>query len=149
MVTGAAWADITGDTAKELIITGEWMAPRIFTWQTDHFAEVATNLSGLFGWWQSVAVTDLNGDGKPDLVLGNIGDNFYLHPDKDHPVKCWINDFDGNGIRDKILTRTIDGKDMPVFLKKDMEFELPSLKKQNLNHDAFAKIDPGFVPRHC
>ena len=139
MVTAAAWADITGDSAKELIITGEWMAPRIFSWNKDHFEEVHTNLSNLYGWWETLAVTDVNGDGRPDLVLGNIGENFSLHPDKDHPVKLWINDFDGNGIRDKILTRSIDGKDMPVFLKKDMEIQLPFLKKQNLTHNAYAR----------
>ncbi len=51
MVTGACWADVTGDTAKELIITGEWMAPRIFGYHKDHFEEVQTNLNDLSGWW--------------------------------------------------------------------------------------------------
>ena len=139
MVTGAAWADISGDSAKELIIVGEWMAPRIFSFHSDHFEELTTNLSGLYGWWESIAVADVNGDGRPDLILGNIGENFALHPDQNHPVKLWINDFDGNGIKDKILTRSLDGKDMPVFLKKDMEAQLPSLKKQNLTHSAYAK----------
>jgi hypothetical protein len=40
---------------------------------------------------------------------------------------------------DKIMTRTIAGMDMPVFIKKDMEDQIPSLKKQNLKHDVFAK----------
>ena len=139
MVTSAAWADITGDSAKELIITGEWMPPHIFSWNNNHFEEVRTNLSNLYGWWESVRVADLDGDGKADLVLGNIGDNFYLHPDSAHPVKLWLNDFDGNGIIDKILTRSVDGKDMPVFLKHEMERQLPLLKKKNLKHGEYAK----------
>lgn len=139
MVTGAVWADVTGDAAKELVVVGEWMNPKIFSFNKDHFDEIKTNLGDMQGWWQSVAAADLNRDGKEDLILGNIGENFYLHPDKENPVKIWITDFDHNGIVDKILTRTIDGKDLPVFLKRDLEEQLPALKKQNLRHEVFAK----------
>jgi hypothetical protein len=120
LVTGAAWADVTGDGREDLIIAGEWMYPHIFSYTGDHFNEVKTNLSDLYGWWQAIAVCDINGDGKQDLILGNIGDNFYLQPDAMHPVKLWINDFDKNGIADKILTRTVDGKDVPVYLKREL-----------------------------
>jgi hypothetical protein len=139
MVTGACWADVTGDSSRELIIVGEWMAPRIFSYHKDHFEEVLTNLKDLSGWWESVSVSDVNGDGKMDLILGNIGENFYLHPDSAEPVKLWVNDYDQNGNMDNILSRTVDGKDMPVFLKHDMEFQMPILKKQNLKHGEFAK----------
>jgi hypothetical protein len=145
MVTGAVWADIlgdghsTGDHQKQLVITGEWMSPRVFSYTGDHFSEVPTNLGHLFGWWQTVAAADLNGDGKMDLILGNIGENFYLHPDSAHPVREWVSDFDRNGITDNILTRSIDGRDMPVFLKHEMEGELPTLKRQNLKHAEYAK----------
>jgi hypothetical protein len=36
------------------------------------------------------------------------------------------------------MTRTINGKDVPVFLKKDLTDQIPSLKKQNLRHDMYA-----------
>ena len=139
MVTGAAWANITGSKDKQLIITGEWMAPQIFSWENDHFEKVRTNLADKFGWWESLAIADVNGDGQPDLILGNIGENFYLHPDSLHPVKLWVNDFDQNGLVDNVMTRTINGRDMPVFLKHDMEQELPSLKKQNLRHAEYSR----------
>jgi enediyne biosynthesis protein E4 len=138
MVTGACWANISGGNEKDLVIAGEWMAPRIFSFKKDHFEEIKTNLNNLSGWWESVAVADFNGDGKMDMVLGNIGENFYLRPDSARPVKLWVNDYDQNGNMDNILSRTIDGKDMPVFLKHDMEFQMPVLKKQNLKHGEFA-----------
>ena len=138
MVTGAVWCDVTGDKQKELIIVGEWMSPRIFTYNSDHFDEVKTNILDKFGWWQSISVADLNNDGKQDLILGNIGENFYLNPTPANPAKLWLNDYDKNGDLDKIMTYTINGKDMPVFLKRDMQDQLPGLKKENLKHSDYA-----------
>ncbi|MBP6025110.1 VCBS repeat-containing protein [Ferruginibacter sp.] len=138
MVTGAVWEDVTGDKQKELIIAGEWMAPRIFSFNKDRFIEVKTSISDKFGWWQTVAVADVNNDGRQDLILGNIGENFYLNPAANSPAKLWMNDYDKNGDLDKIMTYTINGKDMPVFLKRDVQDQLPVLKKENLKHSDYA-----------
>ena len=139
MVTGAVFTDVTGDKKNDLVITGEWMNTRIFSYNGDHFVEVKSNLNNLFGWWQTITATDINNDGRQDLILGNIGENFYLRPTQENPVKLWLNDFDANGTPDNIITYTVDGKDMPVFLKNDMQDQLPVIKKQNLQHEAYAK----------
>ncbi|MDQ6904106.1 MAG: VCBS repeat-containing protein, partial [Bacteroidota bacterium] len=139
MVTCAAWADVAGDKKKELIVAGEWMSPKVFSFNGDHFIEVRSNLDSLYGLWQSISVGDFNGDGLQDIVLGNIGENFYLQPDLQNPVKLWINDFNNNGTMDKILTRTVDGQDKTVFLKHEIQQQIPSLKKQNLKHSEYAK----------
>ena len=139
MVTNAVWANVTGDTAKELVIAGEWMVPRIFSFAKGRFEEVKTNLDNLFGWWQTIGVADVNNDGKEDLILGNIGENFKLQPTEKSPVKLWLNDFDNNGAVDKILTYTVDGKDVPVVMKRDLEEQMPIIKKQNLKFIDYAK----------
>ena len=139
MVTSAAYANIGGDAHPELIIVGEWMEPRIFSWSRDHFKEVMTTMGGLSGWWQSLQVADMDGDGDNDLVLGNFGENFYLYPGPQSPVKLWVNDFDGNGVTDKIFTRTVNGRDVTVFMKREVTDQLPLLKKQVLQHEDFAK----------
>ena len=138
MVTSATWSDVNGDNKNELIIVGEWMAPRIFSFSKEKMTEITTGMNNLFGWWQSVKAADLDGDGDNELVLGNYGNNFYLRPDLQHPVKLWINDFDMNTLPDKVFSRTIGGKDVPVFLKREFTDALPSMKKENLRHHEYA-----------
>ncbi|HEU5167545.1 MAG TPA: VCBS repeat-containing protein, partial [Chitinophagaceae bacterium] len=138
MVTGAVWADVNADKKNDLIIVGEWMTPRIFSYSNGKMNEITTGMNNMFGWWQSVKASDLDGDGDNDLLLGNYGNNFYLHPDLEHPVKLWINDFDMNSLPDKIFSRTIEGKDVPVFLKREFTDALPSMKKENLRHHEYA-----------
>ena len=142
MITAALWVDVTGDKQKELVITGEWMPAKIFSYnkQRKQFEQLKqTGLEQLSGWWQSLATTDINGDGKADLVIGNVGENFYLRPDAQNPVKLWLNDFDNNGTREQFLTRAINKRDMPVFLKREITDQFPSLKKENLRHAEYAK----------
>jgi hypothetical protein len=40
---------------------------------------------------------------------------------------------------EKIITRSVNGKDVPVFLKRDLTDQIPTLKKQNLRHGEYAK----------
>ncbi|MBN8838003.1 MAG: VCBS repeat-containing protein [Sphingobacteriia bacterium] len=138
MIKGAVLCDVDGDKKKELVIVGEWMAPLVFKFEEDHFTKLKTDLDGLLGWWQTVAVADVNADGREDLILGNIGENFALHANVQNPLKLWYGDFDENGRIDKIMTKTVDGKDKPVFMKRDVQDELPGLKKQNLHHAEYA-----------
>ncbi len=61
------------------------MTPPLFSWEGDHFTALKTNLDQLYGCWQSVAVTDIDNDGDQDMILGNMGENFYLHPHAGRP----------------------------------------------------------------
>jgi hypothetical protein len=139
MVTSAVWGNITSKTRSSLIVVGEYMYPVVYAFEKGKMVEQATNLNGLNGWWQSIQMADIDGDGLQDLIIGNMGENGYLKPTPAAPVKLWINDFDGNESIDKILTRTIDGKDVPVFMKGEMQEQIPLLKKENLNYEVYAK----------
>ncbi len=139
MVTSASWSTVTDKTKNQLLVAGDYMYPMVFSFKEGKFVEEKTNLNNLFGWWQAIQVVDLNGDGLKDIVLGNMGKNGYLKPTQDAPVKLWMNDFDGNESLDKILTRTVNGKDVPVFLKGEMQEQIPLLKKENLNYEVYAK----------
>jgi hypothetical protein len=139
MITDAVWANVDGKDGAELVIVGEWMAPRIFKFENDQFLEIKTNLNNYSGWWQSVTSVDVDNDGDQDLILGNIGSNGYLQSEKYLPLKLFINDFDNNGMPEKILTRTVEGKDVPVVMKREMVEQLNILKKQNLKHHDYAE----------
>ena len=138
MVTDALWANLFGDSTNELIIVGEWLAPRVFAYKNHQFEEIQTNLADKYGWWQTLQVADMDNDGLQDMVLGNIGENFALQPNANEPIKLWLNDYDQNGLPDKIFSQTINEKDVPIFLKKEFTEALPSLKKDNLRHQAYA-----------
>ena len=86
-----------------------------------------------------MSIADVNGDGKQDIVLGNVGENFYLKPSETEPVKLWVSDFDQNEHKNKIITYTVNGKDMPVFLKNDLQEQLPGIKTRNLKHKQYAE----------
>ncbi|MFM2337993.1 MAG: hypothetical protein RL115_1186 [Bacteroidota bacterium] len=140
MVTDACWANVVGDAKKELIVVGEWMAPQIYSYQQNQFIAQNTNLLNLKGWWQTVVADDVDADGNIDLIFGNYGENFYVNPAPQFPIKLWMNDFDANTLTDKIFSKTTpQGKEVPLFLKRDFTEALPSFKKENLRHHAFAK----------
>lgn len=138
MVTDAVWHDMDGDGSKDLVIVGHWMAPSIFLNSGRRLTPAETNLSELTGWWNAVAVSDINNNGQPDLILGNYGLNSIYKTSIESPARMFVNDFDENGTIEQILTRHVEGRDYPVPLKKELLQQLVSLKKENLSYAVYA-----------
>ena len=148
MITDAVWEDIDNDGKKDLIVVGDWMAPRIFKNTGRRLVDFKSNLTNFSGFWNAVSCVDLNNDGKKDLVLGNKGTNTSYKASTKNPMKMFVNDFDNNGTIEQITTCTIDGKDMPLHLKKELSGQIPSIKKKNLSFADYSKksIQEIFAP---
>ncbi|MBT8289799.1 MAG: VCBS repeat-containing protein, partial [Muriicola sp.] len=139
MVTNAIWADMDGDSRKDLVTVSEWGTPRIFRNSGRRLAKMSSSLDSLDGLWNVVEAADLDNDGDLDLVLGNQGANLHYKPTPANPMKMWINDFDGNGTIEQIVTLSENGKDYPLHQKKELTNQIVSLKKQNLKASEYAR----------
>ena len=83
----------------------------------------------------------MNGDGKTDLVAGNVGLNSRLSASEKEPVRLYYNDFDDNGKKEQVLTYYINGKEIPFASKAEMERQLPVLRKRFLYAKDFAEAN--------
>ncbi|WP_289024038.1 VCBS repeat-containing protein [uncultured Salegentibacter sp.] len=138
MITDAIWKDTNKDGKEELILTGDWMAPKILQNNGNSFKLVDNNLSEFSGAWTSLSVLDINEDENPDFILGNRGTNSFYETSAENPVKVYINDFDNNGTIEQIFTRNINGRDVPIHLRRELAGQISAIKKKNLKFSEYA-----------
>ncbi|RYY98482.1 MAG: RNA-binding protein [Chitinophagaceae bacterium] len=139
IVTAASFSDINGDRRADLIVAGEWMPLTVFRNRGGSFTKNAVPASS--GWWQSLLVDDVNGDGRADLLAGNWGCNSKFWSGKNGPAKLYVSDFDKNGSTDQLLSYTVDGKEFPFLAKDEIERPLPVLKKHYLKYAEYAGLE--------
>jgi enediyne biosynthesis protein E4 len=132
MVTDAAWSDVDGDGRVDLVVVGEWMPITIFH-NAGHGKLVKQTAAGLEksnGWWNRLIVGDFTGDGKPDLVVGNLGLNTRLQANAKEPVTMYVKDFAHTGFLQQIITYYNAGKQYPLPLRDDLLRALPALRSR-------------------
>ncbi|PZX60287.1 VCBS repeat protein [Algoriphagus ratkowskyi] len=132
MLTDGKWADLDQDGNPELIVAGEWMPIRIFTWSNMNFVEKteAFGFANTSGLWNTLLVEDINADGKPDIIGGNWGLNSRIRSTPEKQLELYVNDFDQNATIDHILVNTSSTGATPLLMKNTLVKQIPSLRKQ-------------------
>ncbi len=150
MITDAEWADVDNDSDQDIIITGEYMPLTILTNDNGKFINktIEYGLDSTNGWWNTLAVDDLDGDGDLDFVAGNHGLNTVFKGSKSEPVQMYVNDFDHNGSVDHVICIYKNGISYPLVLKHDLVAQLPGLNSKYMNYKKFMyqTIDSIFTP---
>jgi hypothetical protein len=139
MVTSAAWVDYDHDGRLDLVVTGEWMPVRVFHQENGRFVERTreAGFAGTNGWWNSISIADVNGDGRPDLVLGNLGLNSYLTASPRQPARLYVGDFAQDHTIQQILTVYKGGESYPVAGRDELLSAVPGLRERFPSYAAF------------
>ena len=143
MITDALFDDIDGDKDLDLIIVGEWMPITFFENVDGKFSDQTKryNPNADIGWWYSISKADLNGDGKNDYVVGNVGANNKFHPSKDKPLEIYCHDFDENGSLDIVLAKYQNNICYPVRGRQCSSEQMPFIKDKFPTYADFASAN--------
>ena len=140
MVTDAAFYDLNKDTKPELIVVGEFMPITIYglnngKWENTTPQYFDKQYSGL---WTKLLVDDFNGDGKADLIVGNLGLNSQLKADDKQPLELYYKDFDDNGSIDPILCTYIKGKSYPYITRDELLDQMSMMRTRFPDYKSYA-----------
>ncbi|MEO1435751.1 MAG: VCBS repeat-containing protein, partial [Bacteroidota bacterium] len=142
MVTDAQWTDLQNDGTPELVVTGEWMPIRAFSFAGDRFTELPlTTPNQANGWWYSLEIADLNNDQLPEIIAGNLGLNAMFKASEQEPFEMYVKDFDQNGSVEQIFVNYRDGEANPIALRNELGKQLTAIKKRFVDFKSYAEVN--------
>ncbi len=140
MVTDAAVIDMNADKKQDLVLVGDWLPVSVFINQGGELKNQTTRYfdKKYTGWWNSLKVDDLNGDGKPDLVIGNLGLNSQCKVSDTEPAELYYKDFDDNGSIDPILCFYVMGKSYPYLTRDELLDQMSIMRGRFSDYKSYA-----------
>ncbi|WP_461133751.1 VCBS repeat-containing protein [Spirosoma lituiforme] len=141
MVTDAAWADMNADGKPDLITVGDWLPIQIWINKGGKLQDRTTDYlpANLTGWWNRLLVADLNGDHKPDIVVGNMGLNTQCKASATQPADLVYKDFDDNGTIDPILCMPIQKQPYPFVSRDELLDQISSMRTRFTDYKSYAE----------
>jgi hypothetical protein len=140
MVSDAAWHDLDGDKRPELILVGEFMPITVFGQKNGKWTDVTNAYfdKKYAGLWNTLLLEDLNGDGKTDLLVGNLGTNSQLKASDKEPVELYFKDFDDNGAVDPILCYYNQGTSYPYITRDELLDQMSIMRPRFPDYKSYA-----------
>ncbi len=132
--------DFNADGWDDFIVVGEWTHIGFFKNMKGTFKDVSREIGvdNEKGWWFTVKETDVNNDGLPDYIIGNVGLNIKFKASKDKPFKVYGNDFDDNGTFDIVLSKKYKDKYVPVRGRECSSQQMPFIIEKFPTYSEFA-----------
>ena len=132
LVTDAQWADMDNDGRKDLILCGEFMPIKIYQNTKDGFVDKtkAYFTTSSPGFWLSLTIADINGDGQKDIIAGNLGTNSQLHFSEKEPAELYYADFDNNGSIDPFFSFYVQGQAYPFVSRDELNDQIYAMRKK-------------------
>jgi hypothetical protein len=90
------------------------------------------------GFWNTLTLADVDGDGKEDLIAGNIGLNSCLKVSGKEPAELYYADFDHNGSIDPFLNFYIQGVSYPFVSRDELNEQIYPMRKKFTSYAAYA-----------
>lgn len=140
MVTDAAWIDVNGDNKKDLVVIGEWMPVTIYINNNGKLENRTKNYfdNEYTGWWNKLSTGDFNHDGKPDLIVGNVGLNTQCKASDKQPAEMYYKDFDDNGSVDPILCFYIKDTSYPYVSRDELLDQMSVMRTKFTDYKSYA-----------
>ena len=141
MVTDARFADFDGDGRLDLLVAARWQPLRLLRFDGETFRDATevAGLAGRSGWWRSLCILDVDGDGDLDAVAGNQGWNTKYKASADKPARLYFGDFDDDGRRDLVEAKYEGDRLLPVRGRSCSSGAMPMLKEKFPTYEGFAK----------